>query len=249
MVLRAVFLDVGNTLVTERSSRAELYARAARSRGVAVDEARMAELMRRVHDALPREIGGAWRYSDRWFERYIERVFHGELAMERALVPSIAEELFACFSRADSFVLHPGAVELCERLRARGLAVGLVSNWSARLPELVRALGLAAHVDFVLSSAIERLEKPDPALFARAVARAGVAPHEALHAGDHLRRDVLGARHAGLHAVLVEHAAPREPRAPRAPRAIGASQRRKLGFAPRVTSLAELGELVDRLCA
>ncbi|MBI5364926.1 MAG: HAD-IA family hydrolase [Planctomycetes bacterium] len=233
MALRALFLDVGNTLLTERPSRFELYAAAARGHGLAVTEAEMNAMMRRAHHELPREIGGAWRYTDRWFEAYIERIFHGYLGVPRGELAPLANELFAHFSRAETFALFPGALELVERARALGLRVGIVSNWSTRLPLLLDRLDLSRRFDFVVCSAVERMEKPDRAIFEHALALARVAPEEALHAGDDLERDVLGAQRAGLRSVLVDHA--------RAHADWNAS------FAPRVTSLAELAELVELL--
>src|SRR5207247_11299986 len=78
-------------------------------------------------------------------------------------------------------------------------------------------LGLSRRVDFVLASAIERAEKPDREMFERALARAGARPEEALHAGDDLEKDVLGARRAGLSSVLVDHAGTHGPGVDRAP--------------------------------
>ena len=190
MSLRALLLDVGNTLLTEQPSRFELYARTARARGVDIDEPAMNALMRRAHHELPREVNGAWRYTDPWFELYIERIFHDELRVPRAELPSLAHELFGHFSRPETFVLFPGVDALLERARALGLGVGIVSNWSPRLPGLLERLGLAARVDFIVCSAIERMEKPDRAIFEHALSLAGVAPSEALHAGD--RRTRLG---------------------------------------------------------
>jgi putative hydrolase of the HAD superfamily len=231
MPLRAVFLDVGNTLVRERPSRFEIYAQCARQYGLPVTTERMNQLMRAAHRELPREIAGAWRYTDRWFEAYIERIFGADLGLPRERLAELSRDLFARFSDAATFELFPGAAELCDELRARGLVVGLVSNWSPRLPRLVEQLGLAARTDFVLCSALERLEKPDEELFRRALGRAGVRADEALHAGDDLEKDFHGARHAGLRAVLVDHA------------------RVRADEAPRVHSLPELGQWVERLCA
>ena len=46
MTLKAVFIDVGNTLLYEKPSRFEIYAQAARGRGVEVSTEAMATLMR-----------------------------------------------------------------------------------------------------------------------------------------------------------------------------------------------------------
>lgn len=230
MALKAILLDVGNTLVREEPSRFELYALQARARGVAIAEPAMRELMHRAHRELPREIEGAWRYTDRWFERYIERIFHGELGIAREELPTLRGDLFGRFSRPETFRLFPGARELVDRARARGLRVGIVSNWSPRLPGLLGDLDLASRVDAVVCSAIERVEKPDPRIFELALARLEVEPAEALHAGDDLERDVLGARRAGLSAALVDHA--------------GVHARLGAALAPRASDLDELWAII-----
>jgi putative hydrolase of the HAD superfamily len=205
MPLAAAFLDLGGTLLTERPSRAEIYAAAGRARGLAVDAARMTQLMVGAHAGMPRELGGAFRYSDAWFRAFQRRLFVDELGLDPQSLGAISEELFARFEDPRTFALYPGARELLRSLRARGLRVGLLSNWSARLPRLLAALELDDCFDLVLGSAAERLEKPDPAFFRLALDRAGVDAREALHAGDRIDRDVEGALRAGLQALLVDH--------------------------------------------
>lgn len=205
-MLKAVFIDVGNTLLYEKPSRFEIYAEEARRRGREVSSGTMRNLMTRVHRELPREIAGAFRYTDGWFSAYIEHIFHLELGIARGDLASLREDLFGRFSAPGTFSPFPGGRELLERVRSRGLRLGIISNWSTRLPRLLDDLGLSDKVDFVLCSALERAEKPDSVIFERALARAGVAPDEAVHAGDDLEKDYLGARRAGLRAVLVDHA-------------------------------------------
>jgi len=157
MNLKAVFIDAGNTLLYEKPSRFEIYAQAARRRGLDLSTERMADLMRRAHLELPREIDGAYRYSEAWFTSYIHRIFHEDLGLSRSEVPAVREELFARFSDPETFALFPGGVELLEGLHRRGLAVGIVSNWSQRRPGILNELGLSVHIDLVLTSAIERV--------------------------------------------------------------------------------------------
>ena len=211
MTLRAVFLDMGGTLIIERPSRYAIYAGCARERGIEIDSAGMRACMRSAHAALPLELDGAFRYSDPWFRAFIRRIFQEELGLPAGEVPGLTEELFARFEDPATFHLFPGLHELLERLRARGLVLGVVSNWSARLPRLLAGLELTRCFDFVLCSALEGMEKPDPAFFQLALERAGVAPHEALHAGDHPQLDVQGALAGGLEAVLVDHRGSQPP--------------------------------------
>lgn len=211
MALEAVFLDLGDTLVTERTSRAAVYAAVARAHGLAVQEEELGPAMTRAHAALPqRLVDGSFRYSDGWFRAFQRQVF-ADFALPEARFEALSRDLFAAFEDARTFRLHDGARELVATLRARGLVVGLISNWSARLGPLLEALGLAQAFDVVLGSAELELEKPDPRLFRLALERARVAPERALHAGDRLDLDVEGARAAGLRAVLVDHAGRLDP--------------------------------------
>lgn len=75
--------------------------------------------------------------------------------------------------------------------------------------------------DFGVFSGIVGFEKPDPRIFEVALQKAGgVAPDQALHIGDSLRKDYLPARSLGMHSLLVdrfqtpEHRAAREAGVP-----------------------------------
>jgi putative hydrolase of the HAD superfamily len=204
VALRAVLLDAGGTLIEERPARAEIYAQAARRQGrdLAADE--MRARMRAAHAELPRTIGEYFRYSEGWFRAFIARIFGGEgLALAPRAVAEVERELLARFSDPGTFHLLPGAAELVASLRARRVVVGVVSNWSERLPDLLAGLGLGPALDFVVVSAVERCEKPEVEIFRRALLRAGVDAAQAVHAGDEVDRDVRGARAAGILPVLV----------------------------------------------
>jgi putative hydrolase of the HAD superfamily len=207
MAFKAIFLDAGGTLLSERLTRAQIYADAATRRGLPTDAASMRRHMYRVHGELPRMLDGHFRYSDAWFRAFIARIFVRDLGLAPGELPDLQDELFSRFADPRTFQLHAGALELCESLRSRGLRVGILSNWSAALPGILSGLGLSERVDFALVSAVEGTEKPEPEMFRRACVRAGVAPREALHAGNDPVQDVEGARAFGLDAVLVDHRA------------------------------------------
>lgn len=222
--LAAVFLDAGGTLITERRGRAAIYSACARSRRLDVDEAAMARSMGRALRELPRSIGPSFRFTRGWFEAFIERIFVHELGLPRAQLAGVQAELFERFADPSEYVLTPGALELVELLAARGVVVGVVSNWSAALPGLLQGLGLSGHLDFVLVSALCALEKPERAFFELALRRAGVAAGSALHVGNDPELDVQAALAAGILPVLVGDA----PLAP------------ELAAVTRVPDLAEL---------
>ncbi len=89
------------------------------------------------------------------------------------------------------------------RLRAAGLRLGVVSNSDGRVEAALEAAGLRRYFDVVLDSALVGVEKPDPAIFHAALEALGVRPDEALYVGDLYEVDVVGARAAGVEAVLL----------------------------------------------
>ncbi|MHC4262835.1 MAG: HAD-IA family hydrolase [Planctomycetota bacterium] len=204
MSLKAVLLDVGNTLLYEQPPRHIIYAEAARERGLVVEDARMLELMRAAHSGLPTRIDGAYRYSDRWFSKFIERIYVDELGLSRDWLSALVDSLFDRFEQAETFRIFDGAETFLEALGERGLIRGVVSNWSSRLPRVLEAKNLAGHFDFVVCSAIEACEKPDARIFQLALDRAGCRPDEAVHCGDHPLKDGLAVQ-VGMRAVVVDH--------------------------------------------
>jgi len=103
------------------------------------------------------------------------------------------DEFTPSFVEALVFEPLPGVLDTIARLRALGLALGVVSNWDETLPE--RLLDL--DVDVVVSSAEAGAPKPDPAVFRLALERLRVPASRALHVGDS-PADEKGARAAGM---------------------------------------------------
>jgi putative hydrolase of the HAD superfamily len=97
----------------------------------------------------------------------------------------------------------PGTAETLDRLRGAGLRLAVVSNSDGRVEEALTAAGIRDRFDVVLDSALVGVEKPDPAIFRAALTALGVAPEEALYVGDLYDVDVVGARAAGMEAVLL----------------------------------------------
>ena len=97
-------------------------------------------------------------------------------------------------------------VPALEALRARGLRLTVVSNANGTLRAHLERLGLARWFDCVLDSCELGVEKPDPRLFELALERSGARPESTIHVGDLYHVDVVGARAAGLRAVLLDEA-------------------------------------------
>ena len=79
----------------------------------------------------------------------------------------------------------------------------VASNWDVSLHHVLERLELAQLVDGIVTSAEVGARKPSPAVFERALALVHARPAEALHVGDSIEEDVVGARAAGIDAILL----------------------------------------------
>jgi HAD superfamily hydrolase (TIGR01509 family) len=96
------------------------------------------------------------------------------------------------------FEVLPGVDESLRRLRSHGLGLAVVANWDFSLHDHLRRHGLRDWFDAVVVSAELGARKPDPAPFLAALDQLGVEPARAVHVGDHLPHDEVGARAAGM---------------------------------------------------
>ncbi|AXU16397.1 HAD family hydrolase [Streptomyces clavuligerus] len=136
--------------------------------------------------------------------------------------------------RLDRFADVPQALA---RLRERGLTVALCSNWFWDLDRAVAETGLAHLVDTAVTSARAGARKPHPRIYRAALDACGTAPGEALFVGDMWEADVLGPLAQGIRAAHLH----------RPDRAVDGPAPPLPGGAHRISSLAELPELLDRL--
>jgi len=113
------------------------------------------------------------------------------------------EELYDLFARADVWRLYPDVIEVLQAVRARGVTVGMVSNWDSRLLSICQALELESYFDFILASAVVGSAKPEAKIFEKALELANCRPDEAIHIGDSLENDWQGARAVGLEAIII----------------------------------------------
>jgi putative hydrolase of the HAD superfamily len=204
--LRVVFLDGLGTLVAleppgpalERRLRSEHGVRLAPGDAERALRAEMAYY--RAHHCEGRD---APALED--LRRRCAEVLREELPpAARAL--SLAE-LTAALLGSLCFSAYPDARATLAALRARGLALLVVSNWDVSLPAVLRATGLRELLDGVLTSAAVGAPKPQPAIFRAALALAGAAPEQAVHVGDSPVHDVAGALGAGIAPVLLHRKA------------------------------------------
>ncbi len=204
MRTRIVLLDAGGTLFTEAETRDEVYQRVLRTHGCDLSIETVARLRGELHDELPAAFQGHVRYTAPWFREFLRRL----LTRVSADVPPevVRRQLAEHFSRPEHFVVFADTLPALDELTALGVRLGVVSNWSENLPQLLEGLGLTRYFEVIVVSAVVGATKPDRGIFRHALQRLGATPADALHVGDHPINDVAGARRCGLTALWLDRA-------------------------------------------
>lgn len=99
----------------------------------------------------------------------------------------------------------PGDVyELLDSLKSQDYVLGVVSNREKPYAEELRELKMDGRFKFSLAGGEVNSFKPDGVIFERALELAGTSASETMYVGDNYFADVVGARRAGLTAVLYD---------------------------------------------
>jgi HAD superfamily hydrolase (TIGR01662 family) len=177
--VRAVFLDVGETLVDETRDW-EAWA---------------------DHLGVPRftmlgVLGGIAARGEHHTEVFT-RLAPG-LDVAAADRERRARGLFDGFGPQD---LYPDALPCLRALKAAGFRVGIAGNQPAEVEAFLNELD--APVDVVASSTSWGVEKPSPEFFLRVAMAARETPAEIAYVGDRVDNDVTPAAAAGMTAVFL----------------------------------------------
>lgn len=105
--------------------------------------------------------------------------------------------------------LMQGAVDVCRRLRAAGIPVGVVSNGSSRSQRRkLNAAGLAELVNHVVISEEFGVKKPHPSIFLEVCLRLGIEAQASWFVGDNPELDIIGASGVGFRTLWLRRATP-----------------------------------------
>jgi putative hydrolase of the HAD superfamily len=211
MDLKAVFFDVGNTLLYPYPSVSEvvrqILAEEGHIRDVSAIDAYL-PLVDAYYEDRYRSDDTFWtdegETSQVWVGMY--SLLCHRLGIEDG-AERIAQRVYDEFGDSGRWRAYDDVMPAFLRLKSRGLGIGIISNWDRRLERVLDGLGLGELIDTVVSSAVVGLHKPDPRIFEVACERLGVRPDEAAHVGDHHYADIVGASAVGMTPVLIDRRA------------------------------------------
>jgi putative hydrolase of the HAD superfamily len=196
----AVFFDVDFTLIYPgpRFQGVGYEANCARH-GVAVDPAAFDAAVAGAASALE---AADQIYDAQVFLNYTRRIVE-LMGGSGPGVDLVAQEMYDDWAEHHHFSLYDDVAATLQILRARGLRLGLISNTHRCLASFQSHFDLDHLISVAVSSSDHGFMKPHPSIFRAALELMGVAPTQAVMVGDSLPHDVIGAREAGMHSVLL----------------------------------------------
>jgi putative hydrolase of the HAD superfamily len=224
MAIKAVFFDVGNTLLFPNRER---MLRALHARQVFPSE----ELMREVERQTKHEFD-ALLESHAAVDHGFWHIYYTRLLKELGIPEDgICADLVARTRVSANWCdIRPGTREALLRLGEK-YRLGVISNADGKIADILKQCGIADCFETITDSGIVGKEKPHPEIFLAAMTSLNVTAAESLYTGDLYSVDYLGATAVGMQSVIFDVA--------------GAYK----DFLPRVESLDELEIVLEEASA
>ncbi len=122
-----------------------------------------------------------------------------------AYIEHLAADYIDRFQDGEFVRLFPDARQALETVKARGLKMGIVSNFSTYLVDFLSKLEIEEFFDFVITSAAEGCEKPGGDIFRLAISRCdGSSAEQILFIGDSPEEDYRPALLHGMVPLLID---------------------------------------------
>jgi putative hydrolase of the HAD superfamily len=192
---RYIFFDVGNTLLFP--NRARMLAPLPKEKHPSLEDWQALErrTKKEFDDGL---ISGKIDHGFWW-------TFHTHLLNQLdAFDDAVRDELVVNTQNSANWdQILPGTREALERIKQQ-YATAVISNADGKIDAVLTRCGICDCFASITDSGNVGHEKPHPAIFAAALQQMKADPAESLYVGDVYSVDYVGARNAGMQAVLFD---------------------------------------------
>lgn len=118
-------------------------------------------------------------------------------------------------------------IEVLDYFKEKKIKIGLISNTTPTITRVLEKFELNKYFDATLFSCEEGLLKTDPKMFKKLLKKMKLKPKQVIMIGDSIPTDIVGARGAGIRAVLLD-------------------RRNTRDFSPKIVNLRELKDLLEK---
>ncbi len=210
-MIKAIIFDWFNTLARYDPPREEIHSRALKEFDIKIEPIKLAapllaadkyffdeNIERPVRKRTAEE-------QDQLYAQYEEIIMaEAGLKFDKGLPFKVYQKSKVLFGDTLDFVLFDDVKGIMELLKKKELTIGLLTNYARDMAPLIQKLCLKDFIDFVVTPYDSGVDKPDPQIFHAALIKADVKPDEAIYVGDQYKVDIVGARSAGIKALLID---------------------------------------------
>jgi HAD superfamily hydrolase (TIGR01549 family) len=191
---RIIFFDVGNTLLFP--NREKILAPISSDRHPTL--AQWQALERRTKQKFDQGmLGGRVDHGFWWiFHTYLLEELGEDMAVRQVLVENTRKS-------ANWDQILPGTRDALDRIGQK-FRVAALSNSDGKIEQVLSRCGIAGCFESITDSGIVGIEKPHAEIFEAALNTMQVRAEESLYVGDMYFVDYVGARNAGMQAVLFD---------------------------------------------
>jgi putative hydrolase of the HAD superfamily len=207
-MIKAVFFDLYQTLISYEPPREELHARALKEFGIEVTP----EALRR-----PLITADEFMYQELARSSYGQRSKEGQMALwvkyegvllEEARIKADRQITLGLLDKMRQYdmklVPYDDVAPALTDLKGKGLLLGLISNADRDITSLLDEAGLLSLLPVVVTSQDTGFNKPHPEIFQEALRQAGVQASETIYVGDQYQIDIIGANKVGMMGMLLD---------------------------------------------
>jgi putative hydrolase of the HAD superfamily len=202
--MRGLLLDLDDTLIDTRTGTlralADFHATHGHLMGIGLEEA-YGRWDAGIKLHFPRYVSGEISFQEQR-RRRIREVF-GRPELTDGEADGFFQAYLAHYEK--HWILFEDVLPFLDGIKARGIPMAIVTNGSVEQQAAkIRATGIGSRVEAAIISEAAGWRKPQPEIFLHTAERLGVAPGDCLMVGDNYQADYLGAKGAGMEAVLLD---------------------------------------------
>lgn len=206
--LRLLTFDVTNTILKVKDSPGHQYSAVAKNFGININATDLDSVYDKTwqkkkseHPNYGKDHGMTTKV---WWQDFICRVFvNAGYQGNVSPLQGVSDVLWKRFEDGTDWEAIPHSHEALTLLKGAGIKLGVVSNFDESLEKTLCVNKMDHYFDFVVTSVNAGTEKPDPAIFRRALSMSGgVSPSLAAHVGDDVSHDYFTPKSIGMAAFL-----------------------------------------------
>lgn len=200
-MIKAILFDAAGTLFHLTKTVGDHYAYVGREVGLDLDAQQLESAFHAAWQQMPRRppIDGPRENDDKdWWRELVGHVFDQVAPSVNELdLDNFFEVAYEHFAEAGVWELYPEVPGVLEELGPH-FRLAVISNFDGRLRLILQHLGISKFFSHVFISSELGADKPNPAIFRRALNLIDLNANEVLEVGDDPERDWKAAKAAGL---------------------------------------------------